>query len=65
MHWTGVRSAMAHGFVCPQVLPEVSNATEALKRMPKRRLDYLKNIIPQLRSQSEDCLYLNIYVPSE
>ena len=65
VHWTGVRSAMVHSPVCPQVLPEVSNATEALQRMSKRRFDYLNKVIPQLQSQSEDCLFLNIYVPSK
>ena len=56
---------MSHSPVCPQVFPEVSNETEALQKMPKRRLDYLNKVIPQLRSQSEDCLFLNIYVPSK
>ena len=56
---------MVHSPVCPQVLPEVSNATEALQRMSKRRFDYLNKVIPQLQSQSEDCLFLNIYVPSK
>ena len=56
---------MVHSPVCPQVLPEVSNATEALQRMTKRRFDYLNKVIPQLQSQSEDCLFLNIYVPSK
>lgn len=63
-HWKGVRSADHLSPVCPQKLPDISNETEALKRMPAGRLDYLKRIIPFLTNQSEDCLYLNIYTPA-
>lgn len=31
--------------------------------MPKGRLEYLRRLLPYLQNQSEDCLYLNIYVP--
>jgi neuroligin len=50
--------------VCPQKLPDVSNRREALKKMPEGRYNYLQRLIPMLRNQSEDCLFLNIYVPS-
>lgn len=33
------------------------------KDLPEGRLAFLKRITPFLRNQSEDCLYLNIYVP--
>lgn len=49
--------------VCPQRLPDIHNETAALERMPKGRLEYLKRLLPYLQNQSEDCLYLNIYVP--
>lgn len=49
--------------MCPQRLPDISNETAALERMPKGRLDYLKRLLPYLRNQSEDCLYLNVYAP--
>lgn len=49
--------------VCPQRLPNLSNETAALDRMPRGRLEYLKRLMPHLQNQSEDCLYLNIYVP--
>lgn len=31
--------------------------------MPKGRLEYLKRLMPYLKNQSEDCLYLNIFAP--
>ncbi len=65
IHWTGVRNAMAHGPVCPQAFPDISNMSRPLQRMPKQRLDFLRKISNQLSQQSEDCLYLNIYVPSK
>lgn len=51
------------GPVCPQRLPNIANETAALERMPKGRLEYLRRLLPYLHNQSEDCLYLNIYVP--
>lgn len=51
------------GPVCPQRLPNTANETAALERMPKGRLEYLRRLLPHLQNQSEDCLYLNIYVP--
>jgi carboxylesterase type B len=44
-------------------LPDISNETEALEKMPKGRYEYLKRLLPYLSNQSEDCLYLNIYAP--
>lgn len=49
--------------VCPQRLPDISNETATLERMPRGRLEYLKRLLPYLQNQSEDCLYLNIYAP--
>ncbi|XP_076254918.1 neuroligin-4, Y-linked-like [Rhynchophorus ferrugineus] len=63
--WDGVRVSDKMGPVCPQRLPDISNETAALERMPKGRLDYLKRLLPYLKNQSEDCLYLNIFSPAQ
>lgn len=55
--WQGVKVADKFGPVCPQKLPELTSD------MPKGRVEYLKRLLPYLRNQSEDCLYLNIYAP--
>ena len=61
--WRSVRTADRYSPVCPQHFPDIANETEALKRMPRGRLDTLKKLKPFLANQSEDCLYLNIYAP--
>ena len=43
---------------------DIRNETEALLRMPKQRLRFLQLVRPQLLRQSEDCLYLNLFVPA-
>ncbi|CAG9768916.1 unnamed protein product [Ceutorhynchus assimilis] len=63
LSWPGTRLADTFGAVCPQKYPDVANKTAALQLMPKGRYQYLKKLIPLLVNQSEDCLFLNIYVP--
>lgn len=63
--WDGIRVANQSSAVCPQQLPDISNETAALQRMPAGRLQYLKRILPHLQNQSEDCLYLNIFAPAQ
>ncbi|XP_018576161.1 neuroligin-2-like [Anoplophora glabripennis] len=63
LSWPGTRLADTFGAACPQRYPDVSNRTAALQFMPKGRYQYLKKLVPLLVNQSEDCLFLNIYVP--
>ncbi|XP_076370170.1 neuroligin-4, X-linked-like isoform X1 [Tachypleus tridentatus] len=63
--WKGIRKTNKLAPVCPQILPDVQNTTEALQRMPAGRLAYLRRLAPYLQNYSEDCLYLNIYAPAK
>lgn len=61
--WVGIHEASEFGPACPQRLPDIRNETAALAVMSRAKLEELKRAIPVLTHQSEDCLYLNIYVP--
>lgn len=61
--WDGVRVSDRPGPACPQKLPDLDEERTILEKMPKGRLEYLKRLMPYLKNQSEDCLYLNIFAP--
>lgn len=46
--------------VCPQKLPNLNDPSG----YNKGRYDQIKRLLPYLKKESEDCLYLNLYVTS-
>ena len=58
--WTDIKTMYENGPVCPQRIPSLENLQ---LRIPHARLDHIKRLIPFLREQSEDCLFMNIFVP--
>lgn len=56
--WRGTRLADAPAPACPQRVPPSSDPG-----LPRVFRDYLDRLAPALANQSEDCLYLNLYVP--
>lgn len=63
--WSGVRVAEKLGPVCPQILPETANRSEALSKMPLLKFTRFLELSKILTNQSEDCLFLNIYLPKK
>lgn len=59
--WTGLKQFDTLSPVCPQNLPNI-NITDNIS---KGRYDQLKRLLPYLKYESEDCLYLNLYVPHD
>ncbi|XP_029459149.1 neuroligin-4, X-linked-like [Rhinatrema bivittatum] len=60
--WTGVRNATQFAAVCPQYLDERSLLNDMLPVWFTANLD---TVVSYVQDQNEDCLYLNIYVPTE
>lgn len=63
--WKTTRLADRFSPVCPQTVPVTDTGMEALLEMPRGRLAQLRRMKPLLANYSEDCLYLNMYVPRE
>lgn len=61
--WKSTRLADHFSPVCPQLAPVAPTGSEALLEMPRQRLAQIRRLMPLLTNQSEDCLYLNLYVP--
>ncbi|XP_072751253.1 neuroligin-1 [Anoplolepis gracilipes] len=55
--WRGTKIADTMPPACPQHPPPPD------EKLPRQRRAYLKRLGPVLANQSEDCLYLNLYVP--
>ncbi|XP_071861376.1 neuroligin-1 [Bombus fervidus] len=55
--WRGIKLADTMPPACPQKPPEPDPS------LPRSKRAYLERLAPLLANQSEDCLYLNLYVP--
>uniref|UniRef100_A0A673KSE6 Neuroligin 4 X-linked b n=1 Tax=Sinocyclocheilus rhinocerous TaxID=307959 RepID=A0A673KSE6_9TELE len=60
--WPGIRNATQFAPVCPQYLEDRLLLTDMLPVWFTANLDTVASYVHE---QSEDCLYLNIYVPTE
>ncbi|KAE8622295.1 hypothetical protein XENTR_v10005182 [Xenopus tropicalis] len=60
--WTGIKNATQFAPVCPQFLDERSLLNDMLPIWFTANLD---TVVSYVQDQNEDCLYLNIYVPTE
>ncbi|CAH4003648.1 unnamed protein product [Pieris brassicae] len=61
--WRTPRLADAAGPACPQRPPPAAPRDDALLIHPRARIKQLERLLPMLTNQSEDCLYVNLYVP--
>lgn len=61
--WQGLKIARHLPPVCPQKLPDMSS--ESSVNISRGRYKHLMRLMPYLKAESEDCLYLNLYVPHE
>lgn len=61
--WRSPRLADRFAAACPQSLPSLPTHADALLMHPRARVAHLQRLLPLLSNHSEDCLYLNLYVP--
>jgi neuroligin len=59
--WDQPRLAMKFKPVCPQRLP---NLAALQNKIPFGRVEHFQRLIPFLEDQAEECLNLNLYVPT-
>ncbi|XP_076013750.1 neuroligin 4 X-linked a isoform X2 [Genypterus blacodes] len=62
MSWPGIRNATQFAPVCPQFLEDRFLLNDMLPVWFTANLD---TVVTYVQDQNEDCLYLNIYVPTE
>ncbi|KIH67988.1 Carboxylesterase [Ancylostoma duodenale] len=47
----------------PWISSSAAAVRKAFKQMSAQRFDYVHRLLPKLKHQSEDCLYMNLFVP--
>lgn len=62
-HWRGVRMANNYGHACPQKWPDANGFDVESSLLSLGRQEFLGRFKPFLENFSEDCLYLNIFLP--
>ncbi|KAJ8686523.1 hypothetical protein QAD02_022317 [Eretmocerus hayati] len=64
--WRGEKIADTPGPPCPQQMPpfEAADSSHTGPSLPKKLRARLGSLAPILANHSEDCLYLNLYVPA-
>nr|XP_006009487.1 PREDICTED: neuroligin-4, X-linked isoform X2 [Latimeria chalumnae] len=60
--WTGIRNATQFAPVCPQYLEDRFLLNDMLPVWFTANLD---TVVTYVQDQNEDCLYLNVYIPTE
>lgn len=59
--WKFIRFVTSYRYACPQ---PIFKEEQARKYLPKGEMERRKKIAPSVMLQNEDCLDLNIYVPT-
>ena len=59
--WPGDRIALQYRSVCPQ---PVMNERKLVSQFPKAKVEHIIKLAPYLSHQREDCLMLNLYIPT-
>ena len=63
--WSETLNAFNMKPACPQMFPDLDHTVTSTSKLSPDRNIFIRKLKQFLKSESEDCLYLNIYVPHE